>query len=154
MQNQVHLLPPALHRPARRRELWYNKSMTIYVKILFFSAAILSGVLFFAKNSLAAPISAGSCSQADVQNAINGANDGDPVKIPAGTCAWAQNISLNNKSIALFGAGRDQTIITRNYPGTNNDDRWLIYAQGMSKPFRISGFTMQSSLSVSGAFMA
>jgi hypothetical protein len=51
-----------------------------------------------------------SCNQADVQNAINAANDGDTITIPAGTCSWATGITIS-KAITLQGAGIGATII-------------------------------------------
>jgi len=61
----------------------------------------------------AATINAASCSQADVQAAINSAVDGDTVNIPAGTCEWgAGNTFINvNKKVTLQAAGKGQTTI-------------------------------------------
>ena len=112
---------------------------------------MLLGVVGFAKGSSAATINAESCRQADVQNAVNSAKDGDTVSMPAGTCEWRQNISIGSKSIALLGAGIDKTVITRNYPGTNNDNRWMIYVEPTG-PFRVSNFTLQSSLEITQVY--
>jgi hypothetical protein len=55
-----------------------------------------------AQNSTA--INAASCSQADVQTALNSAQSGDTVTIPAGNCIWSSDISIS-KGIRLQGAG-------------------------------------------------
>ncbi len=78
----------------------------------------------FAKTSLAATIYAASCSQPDVQTAINSASDGDTIQIPAGACSWDNYISVNTKSsrtkmVKIIGAGSgsdpaSNTIITAN----------------------------------------
>lgn len=60
----------------------------------------------------AATITAASCSQANVQSAINSAASGDTVAIPAGSCTWSSAVSWTNKSIAVVGAGKDVTIIS------------------------------------------
>lgn len=52
-----------------------------------------------------------SCSQADVQAAINSASAGDTVIVPAGECTWTSGITFN-KTVKLEGAGKDSTIIT------------------------------------------
>ena len=52
---------------------------------------------------------ADSCSQSDVQTAINAASSGDVVSIPSGTCSWASAVTLN-KNITVIG----QTTTSRN----------------------------------------
>jgi hypothetical protein len=90
---------------------------------------------------------ADSCSQGDVQDAIDAADDGDTVVVPADTCTWTTPASqtpavrIYEKAITLRGAGIDQTIIV---DGT--DTGWynesLIRVDGVQgKPFRITGFT-------------
>lgn len=53
----------------------------------------------------AATVTTASCAQSAVQAAVNSANDGDTVNIPAGTCTWSSAVSLNSKTIYLKGAG-------------------------------------------------
>jgi len=53
-----------------------------------------------------------SCSQTDVQNAINTATTGQTVNIPAGNCAWGLNGVTLNKGIIVSGAGIGVTNIT------------------------------------------
>jgi hypothetical protein len=57
-------------------------------------------------------IEAASCSRADVQNAIDRAQDGDTVVIPAGACAWTSPISIQGKGIHLRGASKGDVTIT------------------------------------------
>ncbi|MDE2038306.1 MAG: peptidoglycan-binding protein [Patescibacteria group bacterium] len=61
--------------------------------------------------SAAHAITAASCSQTDVQSAIDAASTGDTVTIPAGSCTWTMPVSLN-KPITLQGSGNQQTVIT------------------------------------------
>jgi hypothetical protein len=67
----------------------------------------------FARN-----VTATSCSQSDVQAAINSAVDGDTVVIPAGSCTWTRTVVVGNVDthagviLTLQGAGIDQTVIT------------------------------------------
>jgi hypothetical protein len=56
-----------------------------------------------------AQVNAASCSNTDVQNAINSASAGQTVNIPAGSCSWS-NVSLA-KAITLNGAGQGVTNI-------------------------------------------
>jgi len=67
-------------------------------------------------------INAKSCSQPDVQAAIDSASSGDSVVVPSGSCEWAKNITISNSKKILFsGAGKNSTIITMNPPGTAID---------------------------------
>ena len=61
-------------------------------------------------------INAVSCSESDVQNAINTAVTGDVVQIPAGNCSWTNGISITGKNIILQGVGKTSTVITLNVP--------------------------------------
>lgn len=57
---------------------------------------------------------AASCNVADVQTAINAANNGDTVIIPTGSCTWATGITVT-KQITLQGA----TVPTRSATATD-----------------------------------
>lgn len=70
-------------------------------------------------NGNAATINAASCSQSDVQTAIDSAVSGDIVVVPSGICAWTSPITIpHSKKITLQGAGMNNTIITRSSNGT------------------------------------
>jgi hypothetical protein len=79
---------------------------------------------------------AASCSQNDVNNAINSASSGDTVTVPAGNCSWS-GLSVA-KAITLQGAGVGQTNISLN--GTTT------FTKQSAGVMRITGF----SFSVSG----
>lgn len=52
-----------------------------------------------------------NCAQATVQAALDAAEDGDTVRMPAGTCTWADGVSWTNVNVTLEGAGIDQTVL-------------------------------------------
>jgi hypothetical protein len=52
-----------------------------------------------------------SCSQTDVQSAVNNASRGNIVVVPAGNCTWTSTLTIT-KGITLRGAGISQTKIT------------------------------------------
>lgn len=54
--------------------------------------------------AFSAVITAASCSQADVQAAINSASSGDTVRVPPGECTWTTPVNCNS-AIRLLGAG-------------------------------------------------
>ena len=66
-----------------------------------------------APNVYAETITARSCSQANVQDALNSANRGDTVTIPAGDCTWSSTVTFN-KALTIQGAGKANTIIRSN----------------------------------------
>ena len=99
----------------------------------------------------AATINAASCSQQDVQAAIDLASNGDIVTVPEGNCVWVSGRrfvdsgyyrypSLGiNKSVVLIGAGADKTFISVHNSGNNT----IIYRPANMQanlPFRVSGF--------------
>jgi len=107
----------------------------------------------------AATRDASSCSQSDVQAAINSSSDGDTLLIPAGNCTWFSSVSTGGKAITIQGDGRSSTIITVSASGeglnvTNNAGKaitiksmkWmgqatvngLIKISGTIKSFRIT----------------
>jgi hypothetical protein len=80
----------------------------------------------------AATLKAASCSSSDVQSAINAANDGDIVLVPAGTCAWSPQVQLN-KGITLQGGSGGTTTIT--------SAAAIVITAGTGAPTRLTGFT-------------
>ena len=106
---------------------------------------ILFLIFGLTKNLEADIIYAASCSQEDVQAAIDLANDGDIVIVPAGTCTWDSAVSFY-KSITVQGAGIDSTIIidsTPGYPTWEQTPFWISGSTG--KTFRITGFTFKDT---------
>ncbi|MBR9677354.1 PGF-pre-PGF domain-containing protein [Candidatus Woesearchaeota archaeon] len=91
-------------------------------------------------------INASSCSQLDVQAAINSASDGDTVNVPAGNCTWTTlsgntpAVQISNKGIILQGAGIDVTIIN-DETGTLSNQYPLEISN--SNNVRITGFTFR-----------
>lgn len=78
---------------------------------------ILSGVmtalclgLVFQTVGKSATRTAASCSQSDVQAAVNSAARGDTVIIPSGSCAWTSGITVAAKAIILKGQGSGRII--------------------------------------------
>ena len=101
--------------------------------IAYCAFIILAMALLWISNVSAVTINAASCSQADVQRAVNSAQNGDTVSIPPGSCQWAANVSWSNKNISVIGAGIGNTTITANSGAFD--------INATTKPFRISGFT-------------
>ena len=93
-------------------------------------------------------IRAASCSQADVQKAINAARDGDTVLVPAGTAAWQTIVRrkaavvISGKAITLQGAGTDKTVIV-DQTGKLSGELPLGVYEVEGKPVRITGFTFK-----------
>ena len=95
-------------------------------------------------------VHAASCSQLDVQNAIDSAPDGYTVIVPAGVCVWtilAPNtpaISVYRRAITLQGAGVDQTIIGTPTGATPNEVG-VLADEIAGANLRITGFTFSSA---------
>jgi len=101
------------------------------------------GLLFVLPASLrAAVIQAQSVARSDVRTAINAAQDGDTVMVPAGTGVWSNGVSIIGKRITLQGAGMEQTVI-------HDRTEYAITIKG-GKPFRITGIGFDGTGSVNG----
>jgi hypothetical protein len=100
-------------------------------------------------------IEAASCAQADVQQAIDSARDGDTVLLPAGEAVWTPpndltpSVIISEKVVTLQGAGVDRTVIT---DGSPTAWRSLALAiQGGGKPARVTGITFRKGTDARGA---
>ncbi len=93
-------------------------------------ACLVFAIAFLAGNASAVTINTASCSRSDVQSAVNSANDGDTVNIPAGDCTWTSYVAVAHE-ITIKGAGVGNTIIHR---------FGFMVNHGVDN-FRITGFT-------------
>jgi hypothetical protein len=100
---------------------------------------LASGLFFltFSAEGNCATIAARSLSQSDVQAAINSANEGDTVTIPAGSASWSSAVSVGSKGLTILGAGIDGSVISGAGAFSING------VEG--KSVRISGFTFSGS---------
>lgn len=111
--------------------------------------------IFFSISSHAATINSATCSQTDIQNAINSASDFDTVIIPAGSCTWtipngsnSYGIEILNKEIILKGSGQGITNITATLPFPAGAYQAILI--GTTKPFRITNFTFTGTYGQNG----
>jgi len=129
--------------------------------------ALLLSFLFSPFKAKAATIMAASCSQSDVQNAVNLASEGDTVQVPAGTCIWTIPVimgdkwdnSYQRKSLTLKGAGIGQTIIKNELTapfGVSQIRSGISVYLPAGKFVRITGFTFDgnNSLQSNGPILA
>ena len=115
---------------------------TAFRPIRFFVLMFFMCNFIHISNANSATINAASCSQVDVQTAINSASDGDIVIVPAGNCIWTSTVFIpDTKGIILQGAGIDQTTII---DATGASDV-LSITSAEGKPFRVTGFTFDGN---------
>lgn len=104
-----------------RSQIWrtiMKKSIVRMERLAFVVAAMCSAP----SHSWAATISASSCSQANVQAAVNSASNGDTVMIPNGSCSWTTGINTT-KQISIRAQNYTPTSggnTTRNVTITNH----------------------------------
>jgi hypothetical protein len=96
----------------------------------------------------AATISATSCSRNDVGAAVDSAENGDTVLIPAGNCTWTTSLTVADKYLTIQGAGSGLTIITDGvskalYPNIPQVLHWTPKDGGLS---RLTGITFKGGL--------
>lgn len=116
---------------------------------LKFALLLLSVIFPLAVISEAAVINAASCNQEDVQSAIDAANDGDTVNVPAGSCTITTQITVTNKNITIKGAGIDATTFNANIISGTRPGVFKI----TTKPARITGFTFNGTAPAYGAHL-
>jgi len=68
------------------------------------TVAIVFALLVGVPRAFSAAVPAASCSQSDVQAAVNLANNGDTVNIPSGSCTWRGTLNVM-KGIRITGSG-------------------------------------------------
>ena len=125
--------------------------MRAIVKQLILALALLS---IFPHFSAAQTIKAASCSQSDVQAALNSVSSSTTVvNIPAGTCHWASHIlwavPSGSSTLSILGAGSlttqgggDATVIIDD-DGTDNNHLLNITTGAAPSFFRFAGITIQ-----------
>ncbi|MES1260471.1 MAG: right-handed parallel beta-helix repeat-containing protein [Acidobacteriota bacterium] len=107
------------------------------------SATVTASTLAAAGSGSGAAVSAASCSQADVQAAINAATNGAVVSVPAGTCTWSTSVKVPaTRGIVLQGAGIDVTTIVSNISSTHTLD---ISIAGGNAVTQVTGFTWNAN---------
>jgi hypothetical protein len=107
----------------------YRRGMAVLPRGLLLLSVVLCGIRLDA-----AEVRAVSPSRSAVLAAIQTANSGDTIFVPAGAATWSSEISIpSTKDLVLVGSGIGQTIITRKPAGTA-----VSFGQSAS---RISGFT-------------
>jgi len=105
---------------------------------------VMKGVLFaFLLNALvgaeawANTVNAASCSQSDVQTAINSSNNGDTVQVPGGSATWSTAVTISSShQILLNGGGCSVTF------GSGGS---LSVTAGSSNNTRVTNFTFTGS---------
>ena len=118
--------------------------MLKYIK--YFSLIIFLCNFIYISKANTATINSASCSQSDVQAAVNSASDGDTVLVPPGNCTWTglDQLTVTNLGIILQGAGEDVTTITDNTnTGTGNEA--IVISLSSGDNFRLTGFTFKGS---------
>ena len=89
-------------------------------------------------------VTAASCSVSDVQSALNQAQDGYTVAIPAGTCTWTSTLTVST-AINMVGSGAG-TVIIDNVDKSNCHDNPAIDMEiSANLPWRLANFTLQGS---------
>ncbi len=122
-------------------------------RTLLFSCLALNTAIGYCKINSQDTIKAASCSDTDVQAALNSVTAlTKVVLIPAGTCHWTSQVSLvvpsGRTSLSILGAGNynitggaDSTVIVDDFASGNYD---LSIATGDSSSFfRLAGLTFQ-----------
>src|SRR5260370_5601737 len=86
--------------------------------------------------------------EADVQAAINAAQDGDVVKLPAGSFSWSSGVTVKT-GVAIKGQGVSSTTLTN--PVTTYSLFDVTYDQAKTRISRIA-FKGQRSISIYGSY--
>jgi hypothetical protein len=113
------------------------------------SAIVVFGVgIGIGATSWAAVINATSPEYDRVYAAVNAANPGDTVIVPAGAATWTRPIVIN-KGIVLTGAGIGNTVISREFYDPWNGAITILpddAARSADKFTRITGFTVKGGM--------
>ncbi|MFH1510838.1 MAG: dockerin type I domain-containing protein [Candidatus Woesearchaeota archaeon] len=114
--------------------------------------SILAIVVFLISTAAfaeAATINAKSCSQADVQSAMNSASAGDTIMVPVGSCTWS-GMTIN-KAVHLKGAGIGQTNIAVSENTITKQQAGVVRVSGFSFT-RNGGGNERKGFTIGGAW--
>jgi hypothetical protein len=103
----------------------------------------------------AAFIQAASLALADVQAAVNSAQNGDTVVLPAGTTNWANYCGVTNKSITIKGAGTGLTVITNTQLSNRNVGvgNVIILSLATNRFARVTGLSFDGNYTANGIYI-
>jgi hypothetical protein len=91
------------------------------IKPIFVLFFLVIGFLWVSE-ATPATVNTASCSQSDVQTALNSASSGSTVVVPAGQCTWSSSVSIPT-GVTLQGAGIGNTIISGNGATLSSNSR-------------------------------
>ncbi len=137
-----------------QRNCYYSPSRKFSREILKLVRKMSSMVALIALSVLpgrAVTTNAASCSNIDVQAAINrAAPTGDTVVVPAGSCTWTSTVTIVNKGLTLQGAGIGVTNIDDQGSGGA-----ALNVSGLSDVnfVRVTGFTFIKDTNHSGGMI-
>jgi hypothetical protein len=132
----------------------FGRKLSLGLAALLFAASAAVQATTASSPTPPTTIDARSPSLADVTTAINSANDGDTIIIPAGTASWTSTLILS-KGITLQGqtttdpvAGTavDKTIIQDNVSRGSAGTPLIKVQSVLGKTYRVSGITFQPGL--------
>lgn len=126
------------------------------VPLLLSATLAAAAVAVMPATGRAATITAPSCGQADVQAAVDQAQDGDTVQLPEGECTWSAPVAIGTitswqpltyagKRITFQGAGIDRTIIRAELDPSED---LLVVVGEAGKPVRVTGLTLKGGKNV------
>ena len=119
--------------------------------VLFSNSACLLALLAGNVAARASTITAPSLALADVQTAINSANNGDTVVLPAGSANWAAACTVTNKTITIQGAGAGLTVITNTQISNINTANGCVFIVNLANTFtRICGISFDGNQTANG----
>ena len=105
------------------------------------SGVLLSILAVFTFAGHAATTNAASCSQSDVQKAVNASAVGDTVVVPSTPCIWSAPVNLTF-GITLQGGGAGSTVITASGGTALINIQPNATAIANSQPITVTGFTL------------
>lgn len=112
-------------------------------RLVFCLFLFLLGSFLYADTHTAA-----SLSQSDIQAAIDAADEGDSVQLPAGTySSFNGTVTINVANLTIYGQGSSSTIIQSNTVQNQNAPLFLIAADDVEmKDFQIDGYPVASGV--------
>lgn len=91
-------------------------------------------------------VQAATCSQADVQTALNAAADGDRVILPQGAATWTSTVTAPTRALLIFGAGVGLTVISDGVDKSGSPPNAFAWTVPDTGPSRLSGIEMVGGL--------
>jgi hypothetical protein len=120
-----------------------SQSLALLAVLVSLSVVKYTKITPATKNAVPTTVNASSCKISDVERAVNQANPGDTVGIPAGTCIWTRTLTVSS-AVNILGPADGTAVIVDNVDRSRCSDHPALFINiSANLPWRLANLTIQ-----------